>query len=67
MAVDKIDHSEPETEERLEKNGHESGDEDSDDEIEDIPLVEVDVTNLNPLSPEVISKQVRLYHDMHVY
>jgi len=33
-------------------------DEDGDDELEQVPHVDVDVTELNPLSPEVISKQV---------
>jgi len=32
--------------------------EDGDDELELVPHVDVDVTKLNPLSPEVISKQV---------
>ena len=34
----------------------------SDIEEEDVaPVVEVDVTKLNPLSPQVIAKQVRLF------
>jgi hypothetical protein len=49
----------PEPEERTGKDGHESDDESDVDEVEDIPLVEVDVSGLTPLSPEVISKQVR--------
>jgi translation initiation factor 2 subunit 3 len=32
--------------------------EDDDDELEQVPNIDVDVTKLNPLSPEVISKQV---------
>jgi translation initiation factor 2 subunit 3 len=35
-----------------------ASEDDEDDELEQIPDVEVDVTKLNPLSPEVISKQV---------
>jgi len=35
-----------------------TSDEDGDDELEQVPHVDVDVTKLNPLSPEVISKQV---------
>lgn len=35
-----------------------ASEEDEDDELEQIPSVDVDVTKLNPLSPEVISKQV---------
>ncbi len=34
--------------------------EDGDDELEQVPHVDVDITRLNPLSPEVISKQVRI-------
>jgi len=34
--------------------------EDGDDELEQVPHVDVDITKLNPLSPEVISKQVRI-------
>jgi hypothetical protein len=50
------DHEHPDPEER---DVHESGDESDDDENEEIPQVDVDVTKLTPLSPEVISKQVR--------
>jgi hypothetical protein len=40
--------------------GHESGDEsDGDDELDAIPELDLDVSKLTPLSPEVISKQVR--------
>lgn len=40
---------------------HHSDESDSEvEEEEEIPLVEVDVTKLTALSPEVISKQVRL-------
>jgi translation initiation factor 2 subunit 3 len=39
---------------------HDDGDSDSEvEEEEDITKVEVDATKLTPLSPEVISKQVR--------
>jgi translation initiation factor 2 subunit 3 len=40
--------------------------EDDDDELEQVPHVDVDVTKLNPLSPEVISKQVCI-SESHVY
>ncbi len=42
---------------------HESDESESEDEVEEIPIpeVEVDVTKLTPLSPEVISKQVRAF------
>lgn len=33
--------------------------EEEEDEIEQIPVIEIDPTTLTPLSPEVISKQVR--------
>ncbi len=35
--------------------------EDDDDELEQVPNFDIDVTQLNPLSPEVISKQVRVF------
>jgi hypothetical protein len=54
MAVDKNEF--PEADDR--QDGAESGDESDDDAEEDVPLVEVDLTGLHPLSPEVISKQV---------
>jgi translation initiation factor 2 subunit 3 len=42
---------------------HREDDSDSEDEeedeIEQIPVIEIDPTTLTPLSPEVISKQVR--------
>lgn len=42
---------------------HHSDEFDSDvEEEEEIPLIEVDATNLTALSPEVISKQVRSLH-----
>src|SRR6266567_5355538 len=43
---------------REEDSESEEGEE---DEIEQIPIVEIDPTTLTPLSPEVISKQVRAY------
>lgn len=58
MAVDKADHPEPE--EHKDHDGADSDEESDIEEIENIPLVDVDVTGLNPLSPEVISKQARL-------
>lgn len=37
--------------------------EEEEEEIEQIPVIEIDPTTLTPLSPEVISKQVRSqYH-----
>jgi translation initiation factor 2 subunit 3 len=44
-----------------EKHHHHDSDSESDDEeeIDNIPVIDVDVTKLTPLSPEVISKQVR--------
>lgn len=44
--------------ETLQKHAEDSGSE-SEDEEEAIPHVEVDATKLTPLSPEVISKQVK--------
>ena len=38
----------------------ESEEEEDDEIIDDIPVVEIDQTTLTPLSPEFISKQVRL-------
>ena len=47
--------------ETLQKHEEDSESEEEDDEIiDDIPVVEIDQTTLTPLSPEVISKQVRL-------
>ncbi len=40
------------------KKVHEESDSDSDDEPETFPKLDIDVSNLTPLSPEVISKQV---------
>jgi len=40
-----------------------SEEEEDEDEIEQFPVIEIDPTTLTPLSPEVISKQVRSqYH-----
>lgn len=48
-------------EETLQKRNDESdSEEESDDEVEDVPKVDIDPSTLTPLSPEVISKQVRL-------
>ena len=45
------------SEETLQKEHEESG---SDEEVEEtVRAIEIDVTKLTPLSPEVISKQVR--------
>jgi translation initiation factor 2 subunit 3 len=38
---------------------HEESDSESEDDADAIPHVEVDASKLTPLSPEVISKQVR--------
>lgn len=47
--------------ETLKKHEEESDseEEEEDEIVDDIPVVEVDPTTLTPLSPEVISKQVR--------
>ena len=47
--------------ETLQKHHEESGSESEEEEVvENIPKIEVDVTKLTPLSPEVISKQVSI-------
>lgn len=47
--------------ETLQKHHDESESESEDEEVvENIPKIEVDVTKLTPLSPEVISKQVSI-------
>lgn len=45
-------------EETLQKRDEDSESEDEEDVIDNIPKVEIDITKLTPLSPEVISKQV---------
>jgi hypothetical protein len=45
-------------EESLQKHHEESDSEEEEDQLEDVPNVDIDVTKLTPLSPEVISKQV---------
>jgi translation initiation factor 2 subunit 3 len=45
--------------EKFKKIDSESESESDDDEIDVVPTVEVDPSKLTPLSPEVISKQVR--------
>jgi len=45
--------------ETLQKHEEDSESEDEDEEAEAVPMIEVDATNLTPLSPEVIAKQVR--------
>ena len=45
--------------EKFKKFDSESESESDEEEIDVIPKVEVDPTKLTPLSPEVISKQVR--------
>lgn len=46
-------------EETLQKHHDESDSEESDDDVEDVPKIDIDPSTLTPLSPEVISKQVR--------
>jgi len=46
-------------EDTLQKHHDESESEESDDGVEDVPKIDVDPSTLTPLSPEVISKQVR--------
>jgi len=43
--------------EKLRKD-HEESDSDEEEEVETVPKVDIDVSKLTPLSPEVISKQV---------
>jgi hypothetical protein len=46
-------------EETLQKHHEESdSEEEEEDQLEDVPDINIDVTKLTPLSPEVISKQV---------
>jgi len=46
-------------EETLQKHHEESdSEEEEEDQLEDVPSIDIDVTKLTPLSPEVISKQV---------
>ena len=59
----------------LEKSSkhHEDSDSEQEEEVEIVPKVDIDVSKLTPLSPEVISKQVscgsafRLYSHSGVY
>ena len=44
--------------EKLRKD-HEESDSDEEGELEVVPQIDIDVTKLSALSPEVISKQVR--------
>ena len=43
--------------EKLRKD-HEESDSDEEEDVETIPTIDIDVSKLTPLSPEVISKQV---------
>jgi hypothetical protein len=43
--------------EKLRKD-HEESDSDEEEEVETVPKVDIDLSKLTPLSPEVISKQV---------
>ena len=47
-------------EETLQKPHDESDSDESGDDVEDVPKIDIDPSTLTPLSPEVISKQVRL-------
>ncbi|KAG8215395.1 hypothetical protein J3R82DRAFT_8996 [Butyriboletus roseoflavus] len=47
-------------EETLQKRHDESDSEESDDDVEDVPKVDIDPSTLTPLSPEVISKQATI-------
>ena len=40
------------------RNHHDESDSEEEEEVEIVPKVDIDVTKLTPLSPEVISKQV---------
>jgi hypothetical protein len=44
--------------EKLRKD-HEESDSEEEDELDVVPQIDIDVTKLSALSPEVISKQVR--------
>jgi len=47
--------------ETLQKQAHnEDSESEDEDEVDAVPTVDIDPTKLTPLSPEVISKQVRL-------
>jgi translation initiation factor 2 subunit 3 len=46
--------------ETLQQNHDDSDSEDEDDAVDAIPKVDIDPSTLTPLSPEVISKQVRI-------
>jgi len=54
--------------ETLQKFESESESESEDEEgIDNVPKVEVDPSKLTPLSPEVISKQVNVFHDSKLF
>jgi translation initiation factor 2 subunit 3 len=44
------------------RKSHEESDSEEDEELETVPQVDIDVSKLTPLSPEVISKQVSTVH-----
>ena len=44
--------------EKLRKDHEESDSDEEEEEVETVPKVDIDVSKLTPLSPEVISKQV---------
>lgn len=55
-------------EETVRKRVEESESDESDVEIDDdVPLIDIDPSTLTPLSPEVISKQVRIYVVCYVF
>jgi translation initiation factor 2 subunit 3 len=44
----------------LPKKRHDESESEDDEAVEELPKLDIDFSKLNPLSPEVISKQVRL-------
>ena len=44
------------------RKDHEESESDEDEESETFPIIDIDVSKLTPLSPEVISKQVSTDH-----
>ncbi|KAG1821313.1 hypothetical protein EV424DRAFT_1401002, partial [Suillus variegatus] len=47
-------------EETLQKHHEESDSEEEEEQLEDVPKIDIDITKLTPLSPEVISKQATI-------
>lgn len=46
--------------ETRQNHSDESESEDEEEEVDAVPVIDIDPTTLSPLSPEVISKQVRI-------